>query len=113
MDIDICAYTSCMTLEDIAKLLHEEGYKCYEDKKIDKVLLDPLIKDWTLNCYVSSVGVGVITAVSSLCQASNGYQVGEALSKLQKAYDTFEATVTNWVVSEMEKIEILEGKEND
>ena len=113
MKIDTHAFLSCNTLEEIAELFHKEGFKCTDYEKIDKILLDPSLKGWTLQCYIPSVGFEVTSSVLLLCEGSNGYQIGGSLSQLQKAYDTFEATVTNYVVSELEKIEILEGKEND
>lgn len=104
---------SCVTLYDVAELFHQEGIKSEEDGRIQAILFDRKNRALVLRCYIASVDLLITETLCNLHRAENAQDVGKAMVRLIDLLDEFENTATNWVASELEKIEALEGKEND
>lgn len=106
----LCA---CATLYDVAELFHQEGIKSEEDGRIQAILFNRKNRSLALRCYIATVDLDITETLCHLHRAENAQDVGKAMVRLIDQLDEFENTVTNWVASELEKIEALEGKEND
>lgn len=104
---------ACVTLYDVAELLHKEGIKSEEDGRIQAILFDHKNRSLALRCYIATVDLEITDTLCHLHRAENAQDVGKAMVKLIDLLDEFENTATTWVASEMEKIEELEGKVND
>ena len=104
---------SCVTLYDVAELFHQEGIKSEEDGRIQAILFDRKNRSMALRCYIATVDLEITETLCHLHRAENAKDVGKAMVKLIDLLDEFENTATTWVASELEKIEALEGKEND
>lgn len=108
--LGLCA---CATLYDVAELLHKQGIYSEEDGRIQAILFDHKNRSLTLRCYIATVDLQITETLCHLHRAENAQVVGRAMVRLIDLLDEFENTATTWVASEMEKIEILEGKDND
>lgn len=104
---------SCVTLYDVAELFHQEGIKSDEERRIQAILFDRKNRALVLRCYIASVDLQIAETLCNLHRAENAPDVGRAMVRLADLLDEFENTATNWVASELEKIEVNEGKEND